>query len=78
VVDTDALRGSASGIRLASLTREIAEAADLELRGEESGRARSRAEARLAATDAPDENALVVRAQLRQMLADIRATVPSR
>jgi len=78
VLDTDTLRGSASGNRLATLTREIAEAADLELRAEPSGRARSRAEARLAATDAPDEDALVVRAQLRQMLADIRAGVPSR
>jgi hypothetical protein len=73
VVDTGTLRGSESGQELATLTRAIAEAADLELRGEPSGQALTRAESRLAATEAPTEDALVVRAQLRQMLADINA-----
>jgi len=73
VVDTATLRGSAGGKELAARTREIAEVADLELRGERSHEARARAERSLASTQARTEDALVVRAQLRQMLADIRA-----
>ena len=75
VVDTDALRGSENGKELAALTREIAEVADLELRGEPGVPARAHAQARLARTRFTTEDALVVRAQLRQMLDDLGATV---
>jgi len=73
VVDTASLRGSESGKRLAAVTREIAEAAYLELRDEPAGGALGRAEGGLAGAQAGSEDALVVRAQLRQMLADLQS-----
>jgi uncharacterized membrane protein YgaE (UPF0421/DUF939 family) len=56
---------------LAAATRDLAEAADSALRGERYDAALTRAEARLA----PDTQgeALIVRAQLRQLLDDLRA-----
>jgi len=71
VVDTASLRGSESGRDLAALTREVAEVADVELRGEPAREAIARAEAGLATARVPTEDALVVRAQLRQMLDDL-------
>ena len=73
VVDTAALRGSESGRDLAALTREVAEVADIELRAEPAQYAIARAEARLETSRVPTEDALVVRAQLRQMLDDLKA-----
>jgi uncharacterized membrane protein YgaE (UPF0421/DUF939 family) len=71
VVDTASLRGSESGKDLAALTREVAEVADVELRGEPARDAIARAEAGLQTARVPTEDALVVRAQLRQMLDDL-------
>jgi uncharacterized membrane protein YgaE (UPF0421/DUF939 family) len=73
VVDTASLRGSASGKDLAALTREVAEVADVKLRGEPAYDAIARAEAGLETARVPTEDALVVRAQLRQMLDDLSA-----
>jgi len=73
VVDTAELRGSESGRDLAALTREVAEVADIELRAEPAQHAIARAEATLETSRVPTEDALVVRAQLRQMLDDLKA-----
>ena len=72
VVDAGpALCGSPDGFRLAAVTRDIAEAGDLALRGEDESAAIARARARLAEFAPQPGDAFVIAAQLRQMLADV-------
>ena len=74
VADADAsLRGGAAGAELAAATRAIAEAADLALGTGRDEAALDRAEARLADAAGAGPDALIVLAQLRQLLADLRA-----
>lgn len=69
-VARDVLDARLQDADLAAATRALAEAADRSLRAEDPSPALAAAEARL--VDVPgDEAALVVRAQLRQMLADL-------
>lgn len=75
VADADkALHGTAEGLDLAAVTRDIAEATDLALRGEDeravAGRAQERLD-RLDRLDRPHGDGFVIAAQLRQMLADL-------
>lgn len=65
------LRGSPDGAVLAAVTRDLAEAGDLALRGEDVAPAAGRARAALDAYDPPPGDAFVLAAQLRQMLADL-------
>jgi uncharacterized membrane protein YgaE (UPF0421/DUF939 family) len=58
---------------LAAATRELIEASDLALRGERYDQALARAEERLAADADGDGEALILRAQLQQLLDDLRA-----
>lgn len=60
---------------LAAATRDLADASDRTLAGEDGRPALTRAEAALAAPR--DGEAAIVRAQLRQLLADLRAAVDS-
>jgi uncharacterized membrane protein YgaE (UPF0421/DUF939 family) len=78
IVDARTLPGSPSGTELAAATRDLAEAADHELRGEPGGQALARAGSKLRAVEARTEDALVIRAQLRQMLEDLEAGIPTR
>jgi uncharacterized membrane protein YgaE (UPF0421/DUF939 family) len=72
VSDADpGLGGSPDGLALAALTRDVAEASDLAIRGEPAGDPAARAAVRLAAIELPPGDAYVLAAQLRQMLADI-------
>jgi uncharacterized membrane protein YgaE (UPF0421/DUF939 family) len=75
VADADAdVRGAPAGRELARVARAVAEAADLELRGADAGHAlEAAADAVDAARASLDGEAVVVRAQLAQALADLRA-----
>jgi uncharacterized membrane protein YgaE (UPF0421/DUF939 family) len=69
------VRGAPSGHELAGVARAIAETADRELHGLEAGPALNVASAAVDASRASlDGEAVVVRAQLAQMLADLRPT----
>jgi len=65
------LLGSEDGIALAAITRSIAEASDLTLRGEDQGAAVARVRNELAALEPRRGDAFVIAAQLRQMVADV-------
>lgn len=65
------LRGSPDGIVLAGVTRDIAEASDLALRGLDEQPVVQRALAALAAFAPDPGDGYVIAAQLRQMLADL-------
>jgi uncharacterized membrane protein YgaE (UPF0421/DUF939 family) len=69
-VARDVLDSDIRSPELAAATRSLAEAADLALRGEDGTEARRRAAAALSTAPAQGD-ALVVRAQLGQMLADL-------
>jgi uncharacterized membrane protein YgaE (UPF0421/DUF939 family) len=73
VADADkALHGTEAGLGLAAVTRDIAEAADLALRGTDERIIAGRAQERLDRLELPSGDGFVIAAQLRQMLADLR------
>lgn len=72
VADADqALHGTTAGAELAAVTRDIAEASDLALRGADERAIVGRAQERLDRLDLPQGDGFVIAAQLRQMLADL-------
>lgn len=74
VADADAeLRGTPAGASLAAATRDLAEAADLALRGEPAGELLRRTRSHLERQAGGGADAMIVRAQLVQMLDDLEA-----
>lgn len=72
VADADrSVLGSPDGAVLAAVTRDLAEASDLALRGADERALVARAQERLDAFRPPPSDAFVIAAQLRQMLADV-------